>query len=473
MSTLARPVVARDHFVHFYEEEHALVGEVARFLRTGIESGCGGIMIATQAHRDGVLAQWRASGFDPLRPLEREQLVLLDARETLDALCRDGELDERRFDRVVGNLVRGSLQRCGDVVAFGEMVSLLWADGRREAAIELENLWNGLAVKHRFALYCAYPMHAVGVADATESFRQVCQAHSHVVPPKPAFGHNSEADQLRLVAELAQKAAALEHELALRKQAEARLAEREADLADFFDNAPMALHRVGADGTIAWANRAELQLLGYRHDEYVGHHISEFHADKVQIARMLRTLASGAPLKDEACKLICKDGSLRHVLVSSNAQMQGGQFIATRCFTRDVTDRWLAQEALRERAAVLHLALQGSKMGYWIGEPETNTIRLSAELAELLGVPAANDWSVETFMELMHPEDRAAFRSSLADAIGQHAKLRAEFRIHGQGGGWRRFEVRGEAIYAQDGHATRVYGICADITDRPVRAASA
>ena len=474
MSTVTPPVAAaRDHFVHFYEEDDVLVDEVARFLRTGLESGCGAIMIATQAHRDAVLAQWRAGGFDPLPALQREQLVLLDARETLVALCRDGEPDEGRFDRIVGDMVRASLRRCGDVVAFGEMVSLMWADGKRKSAIRLENLWNGLAANHRFTLYCAYSMRDVGVADAADSFREVCQAHSHVVPPKPAFGRATEADQLRLFAELAQKAAALEHELALRKQAEAQLAEREADLSDFFENAPMALHRVAADGTIAWANRAELRLLGYERGEYVGHHISEFHADKVQIARMLRTLSSGAPLKDEACRLICKDGSFRHVLVSSNAQMQGAQFISTRCFTRDVTDRWLAQEALRERAAVLHLALQGSKMGYWIGEPESSTVRLSAELAELMGVSATDDWSVESFMELMHPEDRAAFRSALADAIAQRIKLSAEFRIHGAGGGWRRFEARGEAVYGQDGRASRFYGICADITERPARAAGA
>jgi PAS domain S-box-containing protein len=475
MSVAAPPVAAaaRDHFVHFYEEEDTLASEVARFLRTGIESGCGAIMIATPEHREAVLEQWRGAGFDSSAAVARERLIMLDARETLDAFCNDGQPDAGRFDRVVGNLIRRSLERCGDLVAFGEMVSLLWNDGHRAGAVHLEKLWNALATKHRFALYCAYSMRDCGVAGAEDDFRQVCDAHSHILPPKPIFGANSESDHLRLLAELGQKAAALEHELALRRQAEARLAEREADLSDFFENAPMALHRVGADGTILWANRAELQMLGYQRDEYVGHHISHFHADKEQIARVLRTLASGRSLKDEPCKLICRDGSIRHALVSSNAQMEDGRFIATRCFTRDVTDRWLAQEALRERAAVLHLALQGANMGYWIGELDRNAIRLSAELADLLGVSATNDWPVESFIDLMHPEDRAAFRSSLAEAIAQHGKLRAEFRVHGKAGAWRRFEVRGEGVYDQDGRATRFYGICADITDRPARTPTA
>jgi hypothetical protein len=36
------------------------------------------------------------------------------------------------------------------VVAFGEMVSLLWSKGRHDAALHLEELWNDLAIcSHR------------------------------------------------------------------------------------------------------------------------------------------------------------------------------------------------------------------------------------------------------------------------------------------------------------------------------------
>ncbi|HET7401056.1 MAG TPA: hypothetical protein VFJ62_04715, partial [Usitatibacter sp.] len=64
-----------------------------------------------------------------------------------------------------------------------------------------------------------------------------------------------EAEQVRMIAELRQKAAALEHELAARRRVEAELAQRERDLADFLENAVVGLHRVGPDGTILWANR--------------------------------------------------------------------------------------------------------------------------------------------------------------------------------------------------------------------------
>src|SRR5437868_6509749 len=59
------------------------------------------------------------------------------------------------------------------------------------------------------------------------------------------------------------------------------------DLEDFFENGDFALHIVGSDGTILRANRAELELLGYSAEEYVGHHIAEFHADAAVIDDML------------------------------------------------------------------------------------------------------------------------------------------------------------------------------------------
>ena len=121
----------------------------------------------------------------------------------------------------------------------------------------------------------------------------------------------------------------------------------ERELADFFDNAAIPLHWVGPDGTILRANKAELDLLGYRAEEYVGHAIAEFHADPEAIAGILRRLAAGETLRDCPARLRCKDGSLRDVRITSSVNSRDGRFINTRCVTRDVT----AEQRIRERDA--------------------------------------------------------------------------------------------------------------------------
>src|SRR5678815_5014280 len=60
--------------------------------------------------------------------------------------------------------------------------------------------------------------------------------------------------------------------------------QREKELRDFVENAAVALHWVAEDGTILWANDAELKLLGYSREEYVGHNIAEFHVDEPVVA---------------------------------------------------------------------------------------------------------------------------------------------------------------------------------------------
>jgi PAS domain S-box-containing protein len=132
-------------------------------------------------------------------------------------------------------------------------------------------------------------------------------------------------------------------------------------LADFFDNAAVGLHWVGADGTVLRANRAELDLLGYREDEYVGHHISEFHADAPVISDILQRLTCGETLDSYEARLRCKNGDIRHVLISSNVLWDNGRFVHTRCLTRDITEQKLARQALaesnRRKDAILNASL--------------------------------------------------------------------------------------------------------------------
>ena len=148
--------------------------------------------------------------------------------------------------------------------------------------------------------------------------------------------------------------AALEQEVESLRQRERAWAAREEELSDFVDNAVVGLHKVGPDGTILWANAADYETLGYERDEYVGRNIGEFHADSGQLASILERLLAGKALREEPAVLKCKDGSVRHVLISSNSLFENGRFVHTRCFTRDVTSQRLAEAALQQTR--MHLA---------------------------------------------------------------------------------------------------------------------
>ncbi len=78
------------------------------------------------------------------------------------------------------------------------------------------------------------------------------------------------------------------------------------------------MHWVAGDGTILWANEAELKLLGYDREEYVGHSITEFHVDQPVIGDILRRLKNDETLTGYEARLRCKDGTIRYVSISSS-----------------------------------------------------------------------------------------------------------------------------------------------------------
>ena len=65
------------------------------------------------------------------------------------------------------------------VRAYGEMVDVLWKQGREDAAIRLEILWNKLAHTYGFALLCGYSMG--NFYKQAERFQEVCRQHTHVL----------------------------------------------------------------------------------------------------------------------------------------------------------------------------------------------------------------------------------------------------------------------------------------------------
>jgi PAS domain S-box-containing protein len=331
------------HFVRFYDDGDVMLDEVARFLGQAVRSDGKGIVIATQDHID-VLR--RRLGTAAVR------VAWMDAETVLAQLMVEGWPDPARFEAVVGTAVAAACAGGTTVHAFGEMVALLCARGCHDAALALEALWNGLARQHDFALFCAYPWDAFPTPDLAHAFRQVCAQHDHACADHeldlPAAG-DVDIGRIRLE----QEVRALRAEVARCKDNEQALRRSERELADFVENAVEGLHRVGADGTILWANRAELQMLGYSWEEYVGHNIAEFHADGPVIGDIVNRLVRGETLYDYPARLRCKDGSIRHVLIHSNGSFEDGRLRHTRCFTRDATERRERDIALRQRDRML------------------------------------------------------------------------------------------------------------------------
>jgi MEDS: MEthanogen/methylotroph, DcmR Sensory domain len=178
-----------EHIVQLYgKDDRLLIRNVSRYLSEGLRRGDGLIVIATAEHRGSMVRQLTGERTYTRAVLEG-RLVFLDAEATLNRFMVDGEPDQARFERIIGEALAGVRTRAvhSGIRAYGEMVGLLWKAGQCSAAVRLEELWNELLHASDVSLFCAYPIDVFSPEFETASIDALLCTHTHLVPTDSAL----------------------------------------------------------------------------------------------------------------------------------------------------------------------------------------------------------------------------------------------------------------------------------------------
>ncbi|MEP6774018.1 MAG: PAS domain S-box protein [Chloroflexota bacterium] len=457
------------HSVQFYEDTAFPLDDLTRYIGSALETGDAGIVIATRPHREELARRLESLGFDLALAAKQGRYTSLDAAAILSRIMRDGSPDTALFTELMGGVIQRALAACtgehGRVVAFGEMVALLWGGGTTQAAIQLEHLWNDLGKTHPFDLHCAYPISSFARASDVGVVEEICATHSHVIPAETYTSLDNDQERFRAITLLQQKARVLEFEIEERKKAQETLERKERELSDFFENAALGLHWVGPDGTILRVNQAELDLLGYSHDEYIGHNIAEFHADEQTISDILNRLTCGETLHDYEARLRCKDGSVKHVLISSNVLRENGRFVHTRCFTRDITDRVQAEQALRESESRFRTMADTVPVMVWVADVHKYRIYFNRYWLDFTGRTIEQELGFG-WMDDLHPDDLQRYMDLYGASFATRTEFKIEYRLRRYDGEYSWILSHGVPLFSQDGTFAGFTGSSMDITDR-------
>jgi PAS domain S-box-containing protein len=328
-------ILQGDHVAYFYQASDSLLVALCEFIGPALRTGNAAVVIATRIHIDGLQQRLRARGLDTLEASMQGRYVALDASQTLSKIMVNGMPDPARFTEIVGGTItqaRDSVVGARpEIAAFGEMVSLLWTEGKIEAAIRLEQLWNELAKKHSFSLRCAYPVANFDGDENAQPLMRVCAEHSAVVLEE---GRSSFANG--------------EARIALR-----RTEERFRLLIDAVQD--YAIFMLDVEGHISSWNTGAARIKGYGVSEIIGKHFSIFYPEEDiragKPARELGVAASEGRFEDEGWRLR-KDGSRfwANVIISA-IRDEGGRLIGFGKVTRDFTEKINASDVLRREIA--------------------------------------------------------------------------------------------------------------------------
>ena len=168
------------HAVQFYNDDMTLARLVGAFLAEGLAAGDAAVIIATPEHRQLIEGDLRNRSVDVDGSRKMGELVILDARETLNTFMVDGTPHASTFNYVVNRVLDQVCRPHAEctIRAYGEMVDVLWSDGLDAAAIRLEVLWNELGRSRDFKLLCG---HSMGNFYESAALEAIKHQHSHVV----------------------------------------------------------------------------------------------------------------------------------------------------------------------------------------------------------------------------------------------------------------------------------------------------
>jgi hypothetical protein len=174
----------RCHEVQFYSDDEVLLERVTQFIVSAVHAGNPAIVIATGSHRDSLVQRLKAKGVDVDAAIRRGAYVSLDAADTLSTFMVNDWPDQVRFfegfSKCIESASKAAMTEHPRVAIFGEGVALLWAEGKREATIRVEQLSNDLIKTHDVDILCAYPFSSFHGEEDERAFKTICAEHSAV-----------------------------------------------------------------------------------------------------------------------------------------------------------------------------------------------------------------------------------------------------------------------------------------------------
>jgi hypothetical protein len=145
------------------------------------------VVLATESHRNDLLASLRAEGFDMETAIQEGRYISVGAADTLSTFMVNDLPDPRQFLEVAGDLMAAAAKAAkhGRVAACGECAPLLWTRRNAEAAIQVEKLWNQVAKTYDMDILCGYSLDSIRSKERSREFQRIRAEHSAMHSYRP------------------------------------------------------------------------------------------------------------------------------------------------------------------------------------------------------------------------------------------------------------------------------------------------
>jgi len=266
-------------------------------------------------------------------------------------------------------------------------------------------------------------------------------------------------------------------DITVRKHTEEALQKSEERIRNLFENANDIIYVHDLSGKFLSINTAGERLLGYERSEATSLNISEIvvpeHHSLVreQLERKINGDEKRTPYEIDCLR---SDGSRITLEVNSSAVVNGTNVVAIQGIARDVTQRKVAEAALRESESNLAAAQRITHLGSWeleinnVNDSNENIVWWSDEVFRIFGhEPRQFEVTSALVYQAVHPDDRSLVSSKFTEAVLDRRFLEFDARIVLPNGSERVLRTRAETVFNEtSGEPSRMLGTVQDVTER-------
>lgn len=255
-----------------------------------------------------------------------------------------------------------------------------------------------------------------------------------------------------------------------RRDAEEALRKSEERLRDILFSTADWVWEIDENLEFTYTSQSGLDLLKASEGDVIGKAPFDFMLpDEAQrVSAVLNDLITKkAPIRDFENWVVGTDGSLVCILTNGVPIMnEKGQFKGFRGVGKDITERKLAENAIRQSEAELNYAQEIGNMGSWHHHLPTNKYRHSRNLARILGIaPEEEDIGFQIFLNHVHPDDRQLIDWHIKEIADTHNETSYELRYILDNGDILWFQNSIRPTF-NEGKLTDLHGVMIDITDK-------
>ena len=232
-------------------------------------------------------------------------------------------------------------------------------------------------------------------------------------------------------AELVKANQQLRQEIGERKRAEEAIHESEEKYRRLFDESIDAIYITSREGKFLDANQAALELFGYAREELINNiNIRKLYIHPGDRDKFQQEIEGKGSVRNYPIEFHKKNGTGMNCLITTTLHVSSdGDILGYQGIIRDVTERELAEEALRESEKKYSTLVENSLTGIYIDQDE-KIVFANNRFAEIYRYPKGQLIGIETW-RLVHPEDRSLTKQMRARRLsGEDAP--SEYEARGQ-----------------------------------------